>query len=401
LLLATTVACDENVTGPARRELALSVCPTNTWVAFRNEGGAWTRLGGSSGGDVTIMATDRLAVAYTSTTTQSPVLWLYFISADQAQSVLGCQEPNQYQTRNLSGTVQGLTSSNHAQLSIGPTSGFLDVNSNTFTLPYAAAGTRDLFAMRHTPSSEGLRVDRMIVRRAQAHSDGTIPLLDFGSSEAIAPTQNTVSWTASGAQVQVDFIGADGNVHLVQSFVVGAYGAPVVPWMVPFYSVPANRQVQGDLHSLMLFSEDRSIHVTYQQPANLTLTLGPFLMEPTFTPIATSPSLSAQATLPWQPEYDGRVSIQLTQAASQAPRTVNITLTREHVLSGGSSAPAAWTVTLPVLSGVGGLPSGIGLEAGAPFNWSVFATSRRWAAGFGVGAAGDVYRSASRSGTSN
>src|SRR5688572_6204343 len=93
-ILAAALACGESVTAPATRELTLSVCPINSWVAYQNEGAAWKRLGGSTGGDVTIKATDRFALAVSNTITQSPVLRLYFINADQAQAILACLESN-------------------------------------------------------------------------------------------------------------------------------------------------------------------------------------------------------------------------------------------------------------------------------------------------------------------
>jgi len=395
-IAAVAIACGDNVTGPATRELTLSVCPINSWVAYQNEGAAWKRLGGSTGGDVTIKATDRFALAVSNTITQSPVLRLYFINADQAQAVLACFESNPYATRSISGTVQGIASSLFTELSIGRSTALLDVNSTSFAFGYAAAGTRDLFAMRTVLTGNDGHVDRIIIRRAQAHADGTVPLLDFESSEAIPPAQNVLSWTASGAHVQVNFRGADGNPHTLQSIVVGANGGPVVPRTTALYSVPADRQVAGDLHELMLFNEDRNVTRYYQQPSDMTLTLGPALLEPAFLQVGTTPSM--HAVLPWQPEYDGSVFMFLHQPGL-ALGSVNVTITREHVLAGGASPPAAWGAILPDLRSVDGFPSGVGIVAGAPFEWSVFATSRPWEAVQTLGAAGDVFRSAARYGT--
>jgi hypothetical protein len=375
VVLGLTLACSDGPTIPTR-DLSLTICnvTASLWIAYQNENSEWTRLdlSGAEPGTISVnfKVTERMAVARSDLSPAAPAISILYGTADQVREFLACKIPSSHATRTLSGSVSGIGENDFAVVTIGPSMNWYYVSQSPFELGFAAAGTRDVFAARYIDT---MYVDRAIVRRGQAHSDGVIPLLDFESSEAVATQQNMLTWTPAGAVEYIlgEFHGADGNNPVLRT--------PRLPSMSPtsaaIFSLPASRLVAGDLHEITISGSNRSGQRFYYEPADQTLALGPVLSQPTFTPRADSPHLSLDVDIPSQTQYDGYVEMTVSQSAyvPQGPR-ISITVTREYF----GELPASWSVKVPNFSGVSGFETWMGLDHSKPYDWSATATSRRW-----------------------
>jgi hypothetical protein len=234
-----------------------------------------------------------------------------------------------------------------------------------------------------------------------AANNSTLPVLDFGSSEAFDPVQ---------ANLTIGNIGSDLALVLTSYFTAagsGASGATVggsfLPSAGPFkyYGVPASKQAAGDLHlalalafpSLSTTDQFRVAALYFKDPTDRTVTLGAALPTQTITAAATTPYVRFRATGPLPAEYGKLVEVSFTQ--SSAGRTASITLT-EGYLAGA----ATYDVTIPDFTGVAGWDSNWGPKAGASTEWEVFTYGFT---GIGLGSLfpveGATFKGAARTGT--
>jgi hypothetical protein len=290
-----------------------------------------------------------------------------------------------------------------ASISLGPSNDAASP-ANTFTLTDVPDGALDLVAARSTTNTTTFTttVDKMIIRRGvNAANNSTLPVLDFGSSEAFDPVQ---------ANLTIGNIGTDLAVVLTSYFTAagsGSSGASVggsfLPSSGPFkyYGVPAAKQAAGDLHlalalafpSLTTTDQLRIAALYFKDPTDRTVTLGAALPAQTITAAATTPYVRFRATGPVPAEYGKLVDIIYTQAA--AARSANITLT-EGYLAGA----ATYDITIPDFTGVSGWDSNWGPKAGQSTDWEVFTYGFT---GIGLGSInpveGATFKGAARTGT--
>lgn len=378
--LAAALACSDAPSGPAPTA-PLTLCASE-WMAYRNEGGAWTRAVADPDGKVRIDATARLAIASASgmnTPNVVPHLRVDFLTAEQARVrfLRTCGDGTFSPTSGtFSGVAQGIVAGGWADVRYGGVgASTLRADNPRFTLS-AFDGARDLVATRW-PSEQLMpdHADRVILRRAQRYTAGSSIALDFASDEAFPLAQHTVSWTGPRAHLQVNLLTADGNDVVLQSSNTSTPGIGDGASSTPLHSIPAARLAAGDLHQLMLGGGRRSVWLYYHEPRDRAVTFGPPASQPRFVTVGTSPNVRLRVEVPSQPEYGTFISASLSQFAVTngyygATNRVYMTATREYF--GGT--PRTWILEMPELSRVPGFQNVFGLHPGA-YEWGLTVTS--------------------------
>lgn len=390
LTLLMLAACDD-ATAPTTESITLDICDGSHWIAYQNDGARWTLLG-QGDGVYTFAATRRLGIARARFQAHASMITVDYLTPEQAVEKLGCAPGAALPGGPLSGSIAGLTGFQWATVYFNGIGTYLPPGSDSWQMP-AQPIPATLLAARYD-SAAGL-ANRIIIRRDRAYASGTtVPLLDFDSDEGFAPQVNTLSFTGPHALASVWYL-TRGWEHALSSVPMGPLGDEVIPRTAVLYSLPAARQVPGDIHVLNLQSDSRVAQHYFREASDRALTLGPPLAAPTFTTVATDPYRRARAELPWQPEYGQAVSINMAQLTATRSSRVTLNATREYF----GEAPAVWSLTLPDFSRVAGFQLD-GAFAEGEFSWSATATGRR----FGLSPAnahdGETALFASRQGTS-
>lgn len=351
--------------------IPLTLCVSDLWFAYQNEGGPWARV--TSSNDMrSFVATERLAIASARLSPESPFLRVDYLTAAQASALYACRPFTSPPAGRVSGIILGLAANQYANITYGGGSaGSVLWTKPDFSL-YALPGANDLIAIRHLVP-DGIP-DRMIIRRAQTYPAGSNITLDFASDEAFAPASNALSWNGPTAHVQVNHRTAQGNDNMLQSTVVGAIGSGVLSRTTTLYSIPAARQIAGDVHQLDIGGSDyRAMTLYYREPRDRVLTFGPSPSQPTLTTVATSPSVRLRVDMTAQAEYDGRLGVTYVQPGQMGmgPRTIITMMATKEYFSG---TPGTWSLTVPDLSGVDGFGNSVGLKAGE-YAWYLHVTS--------------------------
>lgn len=358
------------------------------WFAVQNGSGAWTTVTptGTTNRVYSFNMGSTGGVAYALPMSGGGASVAVFYMTATEMNASGSQEcTNNSPTKSLAGTVAGLTqtppfTSQSATVFLGFGAGSAGANG-PFTVQGVPLGTTDLLAIRQTSNfdmqalSQVITPDRMILRRNVDYAS-TIPALDFGSSEAVAPAsaQYTIS-NLSGEQMIVAssaFSTANGPV--------GSFASTLLAGTSPVkvYGVPNSLLQNGDMHSVMIaastttglgaVSSMRIISTFNKQIADRTVSLGaqPPALSPTV--LGTAPYVRLSATGSWQSDYPDAVGIGFTQTAGSG-KSWSISVTRDYAGSSSSS----WTMSMPDFSGVTGFQNSWGLSAGE-VEWAFTAT---------------------------
>jgi hypothetical protein len=280
--------------------------------------------------------------------------------------------------KTVNGTVAGVNAaqSQSATVSLGPS--VSDASpTGTFQLTDVPDGALDLVAARSTTNTSTFTItlDKLIIRRGvNAANNSTLPVLDFGSSEAFDPAQGNLT---------IGNIGSDLAIVLTTYFTAagsGAAGATVGGSIFPsagpfkYYGVPASKQVAGDLHlalaiavpNLSTTDQARAAGLYFKDPTDRTVTLGAALPAQTVSVAATTPYVRFRATGAIPAEYGKRLEIDFDQGT--AGRSVSI-LATEGYLAGA----ATYDITIPDFSGVAGWDNSWGPKVGSETTWDIFA----------------------------
>ena len=380
-LLALASACDDEPSAP-RLTTPVTFCTDAPFVAYRNEGEGWKRLLPRDGpltplGSVfEFDATARVGLAYAWGDRTLPYLVVEYLSAAQASVArrcddLGVQPPPQGST----GVVRPWNGVGEVQVAYGP-----------YPYPRIHFGADSVFGLAtlESPSdlvavrgawTDILRVERMILRRAQHYPRGSRVVLDFAAAEAFALDEQTLHFDGPRTTIEVKFRTAGGQQVHVAGRAVGNSDDPALPREVTIHSVPASRLEPGDLHVVTLEDvlsggRQRRVELWTREPRDLTMRFGPPASMPTLRTEATSPYVRVTAEIPSQPEYDAGVGIFYDQAPP-LNSSVWVRATREYF--GGT--PATWRLELPDFRGVDGFPVNTGLKVG-PLRWALDVANR-------------------------
>lgn len=373
-LLAT--GCDLTV-GPgafAPRDLALDFCSNETpvWFTYQNQGGDWVRVTPDAAGTFRFTASYRVVLVYVRQSGSDYHTEIIGATSPELAQISGttCLEENG--TKQVNGSVTGISGSQRAQVSMMFASPYLQLPQTSFTLQNLPDRSLDLVASRVTFTGTTTQAsDPIIIRRNQNFVTGeTMPVLDFASAEAVTPTTNTV--TVAGieagetAGLGNDFFSAQGTPHVLFFATLSANGNVSVP------SVPASQTVAGEYNDMFMFGSVadgrfRGAETFFRTPSDKTFGLAAQITAvPTFTAVSTTPYLRHRVQMAITPDYQSAVSFFLHQQFQQISVTdITLTVTQRYY----TSSTAEWNLTIPDLSAVEGWLNAWGLQDGTPFTW--------------------------------
>jgi hypothetical protein len=269
----------------------------------------------------------------------------------------------------LNGSVANVPLGSGGAISMGGSFAFVS-GSSTFQLMEVPDGAVDLVANREIfGTTGGATPDRVIVRRAlNLAAGGTIPVLDFGASEALAPATNTatVGGLQSGESNSL-IVFFTTNTQTSQTSHFLSFTSGFTSGSQTIYGIPSTLTAAGDVHDLSLFAgtsdftAGRNTVMFYRNPGDKTITLGPTLNAPTFTTVASTPYVRQRGQLASQSDYNSVVFFSWSQSSETTGRHWSVAATSGFF--GGT--PATWDLQIPDLSGVTGFPTtSAGLQTG-------------------------------------
>jgi len=244
------------------------------WVAFQDGAGAWTHVAGSADVYSFNVASANGAIAVVTTGANYVTAINYMSQGELAAFTGGCAPTG----KTINGTVAGVTSGFLASISMGGGAATVAAPATTFQLVGLANGAQDLVAYNRNSLTPGAVNDGLILRRDLNVADGgSVPLIDFGSLEAVSPTTFTITLTgapggATITQVQSYLTGVTCSSHLL-------YTKSGTSATVFAYGVPTGLQRVTDYYNLSLTSLDalassRQVSRSFQTLANMTIALG-------------------------------------------------------------------------------------------------------------------------------
>lgn len=378
LALATlgAAACSDPAGPPAgTTPVALELCSGFGgfgWLAYQNEGGAWTQLSPNFSGSVSFDATEKvsLAVGFSFFGTS----FTQVINATAAELNATGDVPCElaFGTRTMSGTVAGLTGDQYARLSASTSSDDADAFDSSWSLEDLPSTGVDIVATRYATFSTQ-PANRVLVRRNVVAPNGPVPALDFAGTESAAPENAIVTLNGIPANgtvgVATSVLTANGTLHDLGD--LPASGSSSSPTQaVNFISLPASLRIASDEHILTATTFDvdgvRTATHYYKTPAATNITFGPMVPEPVVTNTATSPYVRPRATLASQTAYPGAVLVQWTESSDESSARVVAVMTTAGFLGG---TPQNWTIEVPDMSSANYDPSW-GLQS-TDYSWAV------------------------------
>ena len=349
-----TVVITVNVTaatgGTSNAVVNFSGCAANVqpvWFAYQDGAGPWTVVTGANNVYQFTVSQPKVAFAYvdvvSASSTQTTILFYTNTELTSAPYIF-CPATG---TNSMSGTVAGLSAGQQASVSFARQAALPAFPATTYTLNKMFAGTADLVAYRTSSLGVPAAGDRFIVRRNQSVQNlGTIPLLDFGSAEAVAPASGAITVAGAGGgslTAQLTYYttncNASGLVYLMLN--------PVSPFTA--FGVPASAQLASDFHNLIVGATNGNntmgVQEIFHTMGPRTITMPTAIGSPIFTVLSGNyKRLQAAYTLPT--EYNNGTSF--TYYDVNAAHTVSLTASTGYL--GTSSV----TIAMPSLSGLAG-----------------------------------------------
>jgi len=382
LLLAVLTACSDNIMSapppppPPPTTVSVAYCTglEPMWVAFQDGDGAWTRaLPTVSNGKVVFQsgfASDRGGIA-TVFRAGSGITFLGVLYG--APEELGtvsdtsprfCGPPI---VKSLVGSVAGVDSNEFVIVRAGSDARTLAHAGHEFLLNVLPPGPQDILATRVARIGAIDTLTKIILRRGVDLPDGaTLPVLDFSSPEAFEPAVASVSLSGIGTG------GAAISTRLITSGFNGTFGVVTgqdIGTMRPYFAIPEARLLPGDLQVLFASGHGaspnsvRSATRFFHAVQDFTIGLGADVVPPTFSTIATAPSLRLRARFVNQTEYGRRTSVSYQEDST---RLVSVSMTQDYALRVGG----VYDLVIPELIGVAGFDRAWALSATNSLRWS-------------------------------
>lgn len=300
--------------------------------------------------------------------------------------------------KTLLGTVAGVGDNQGATVSGGFSNAFIFPGDHSFVLSDLTDEPQTILATRTTRANDVLTLDRIIVRRTSVLPDSaTIPVLDFQSDEAFAPTVANVTVDGLAPEgVRTHTALATPNSQSIISFLSNSTTATTRS----YNALPEARLAQNDLQALVVSGNTtadltiRSATVYFRAPVDQTIALGPAAAAPAISVIERTPALRLRSVLADQTAYDRFASIVYQQGSTQ----VSVGMTSQYA----SRTNRGYDLSIPDFSEAAGFDPQWALRANV--TGDIFWTETRIGGtlGFGVNATptnGAFSRSSSRNGT--
>jgi hypothetical protein len=385
-LLALLSACSDAVSPPPPptttppppevQTVSVAFCDPYVplWLAFQDGDGAWTRAAptvasGSSVFHLTFAA-NRGAVATVLVGAPGTTFLQVLYGTPEELASVGINTPRVCgltAVRTLLGTVAGVDINERAIVRGGFGAVTVAHHGEDFALDLLPAGPRDIIAARATLGAAGdERLTKFILRHGVDLPDGaSLGVLDFDAPEAFAPVVANV--TLAGAGVDGAFIFAQlRSATSENQFSLPFPGASGLNQS--YYALPEAQLAAGDLQELVATAHDdtpnagRSLLWYFRSPVDRTLEFGPDIIAPSFTTVATTPSLRIRAQFVPQDAYDREASIVYL---TDGPSNVGVLMTAAYAaLQGG------YDLVNPELSGVAGFNPAWALPPQPSVRWS-------------------------------
>jgi|JI10StandDraft_1071094.scaffolds.fasta_scaffold27854_3 hypothetical protein len=282
------------------------------WVGYQNGTDQWTHVAGAGGTYALAITSDKGAMAFVTPTAGVSgagfdVMLVYGTREELAEA--GTQScALMPPTKTLTGTLGGRTVDDVVNVIVGSgLSQILPSQGPGFQLFDAVAGVRDLVAVRTTFTTP-LPPSTMIVRRGTNYAAGSaIPVLDFGSGEAVATTMQTVTVGNSGTDqvlMKQAYVTSGGTNGVFPTMAITSN-----PWI--YMVVPPVAAVAGDVYSLRFESRvtpadptTRVVSHTFVNATAQSLSFGPMLTIPTTFTLQAAPFYQARVQSTLQPDYN-------------------------------------------------------------------------------------------------
>lgn len=343
---------------PALTSVTMAICAQTGesihWVGYQNEGAAWVQLVPNANNLVTFQATPKVAVRFVHGSGFFANDLLYMTAAELQTFPTTCD----HGTRTLNGSVANVPSGQVADVTIGFNSQRVTPPATTFSVGNLPASAVDLIALR--TSLSGNVANTVIIRRdITTASGGTLPVLDFGGSEAtaLASANLTVTGLVAGetntADVSFMTSGQKGQSSIWQTQFTGTAGTTA------FQGVPSGSTIAGDSHILIAdaatSTSNRTAMAFFRTMGDKSIALGPALSSPTVTLVPGSP-VRYRVQLASQAEYNSFINWGVNQSGRDLWTTVSA------AYLGGT--PTTWDVTQPDMTGAPGWNPTWGLQTG-------------------------------------
>ncbi len=378
-LLPILSACtDQTISAPpppANVSVAYCAGQGPIWVAFQDGDGAWTRaLPATSNSNDVFQATIASPRGGIATAFQVgsglPSLQVFFGAPEQL-AIVGFTNPRfcgPAVVKSLRGSVTGLDTAEFAIIRAAFSADAVahPATGGEFVLDVLPPGPQDILATRVVRTNGIDSIPQMILRRGIDLPDGaTLPVLDFAAPEAFAPAVANVSLagTAGG--------GAAISTRLITSSFSSTFGVVTgqdIGTTRPYFVVPEARLLPGDLQVLFASGHGavpnsvRSAGRYFHAVQDYTLGLGADVIPPTFSTIATSPTLRLGARFVNQSEYGRETSVSYQEDST---RQVSVSMTQDYALQIG-----VYDLVIPELTGVAGFLPAWALSPTTSLRWS-------------------------------
>jgi hypothetical protein len=345
------IACGD-VTAPPKESVTLNFCQTAPviWLAARNERDEWREIAPDAPGTYTFDATPRVSVAFVRHFLSDYATDVLNLTRDELRSVADRQCPALSGTRELYGSIAGITAQQSATVKMGQFGASLNVSFPSFELGALPDGPLDLIATRAGGGGTVLP-DRVIVRRdVDLPSGATMPVLDFASAEALAFPVATLTFANRGSDpvyLTSDYQTVNGTTHRLlwyDRLFADAAG---------FVGMPAALRRAGDSQVLAAYTSGavgtRELIRTYGEAMDMTFAFGPPMSEPTSRFVTDAPYIRPGVSVPSQADYADAMQSFWSQLAGGNVRYLMM-ITSAAFLGG---RPATWELELPDMSATG------------------------------------------------
>jgi len=358
------------------------------WVAFQDGDGTWTRaLPTTSNGNVVFQASIASTQGGIATVFQGGVgltsLQVLFGSPEELESV-GFTNPrfcSSAAVKSVRGTVAGLDTNEFAIIRGGFEAEAIafSATGGEFLLQVLPPGPQDILATRVVRTNGIDSIPQMILRRGIDLPDGaTLPVLDFNAPEAFAPAVANVTLSGIGGD------GAAVSTRLITSTFNSTFGVVTgqdIGTARAYVVVPEARLLPGDLQELFASGHGatpnsvRSAARFFHAIQDYTLALGADVIPPTFSTIATLPTLRLRARFVNQSEYGLRTSVTFQEDST---RQVSVSMTQNYALQAGG----VYDLVIPELTDVAGFQRRWALSQGSSLRWSAVRAGGTLSLGF-------------------
>ena len=366
------------VASPGNVSFQFCSVPSPTWVAYQNDEGPWTRVASGANSTYSFSITSRGAIAIVTPRVSGYRLDVIYGTAAELAAIgpnweFACEVGPGPNPKQLSGTIAGVSAAEAVRIFMGPRLALISGGKTTYTLTNTPDGVLDLVAVRGTSTGFlDFSTNKVILRRGLNPPNGaSIPLLDFDAPESVVPT--TANLTINGVGAGNDLL------SIVDYRTAGRVAIDLTSRLDAtahsYQGIPAAAQSPDDVHELLVIAapsnpngtEERWLLSAFHTATDRTVTLGPSLVMPTATAVATVPYARYRLQLPLQNEY-----AEVAEAFFVQPtRSAALLVTRGYL--GG--APPTWDLVVPDLSTAPGFSADWGLRAGVLTNWTADAAS--------------------------